>query len=59
MYDPTFSFMHADHDGKIRMDCSSQYAMASLINLKMISMLLWLMIRMQIDMVLLRHQQDY
>ena len=26
--------MHADHDGKIRMDCSSQYAMASLINLK-------------------------
>lgn len=34
VYDPTFSFMHADHDGKIRMDCSSQYAMASLINLK-------------------------
>jgi len=33
-YDPMFSFMHADHDGKIRMDCSSQYAMAGLINLK-------------------------
>ena len=32
--DPTFSFMTVDHDGKIRMDCSSPYAMASLINLK-------------------------
>ncbi len=32
--DPTFSFMTLDHDGKIRMDCSSSYAMASLINLK-------------------------
>ncbi|MBN3033261.1 MAG: alpha-D-glucose phosphate-specific phosphoglucomutase [Candidatus Saganbacteria bacterium] len=32
--DPTFSFMTVDHDGKIRMDCSSQYAMASLIGLK-------------------------
>jgi phosphoglucomutase len=32
--DPTFSFMTLDHDGKIRMDCSSPYAMASLINLK-------------------------
>jgi phosphoglucomutase len=31
---PTFSFMTLDHDGKIRMDCSSQYAMASLISLK-------------------------
>ncbi len=26
--DPTFSFMTLDHDGKIRMDCSSPYAMA-------------------------------
>jgi phosphoglucomutase len=32
--DPTFSFMSVDHDGKIRMDCSSPYAMASLIRLK-------------------------
>jgi phosphoglucomutase len=32
--DPTFSFMTVDHDGKIRMDCSSPYAMASMINLK-------------------------
>ena len=32
--DPTFSFMSCDHDGKIRMDCSSPYAMASLIALK-------------------------
>ena len=32
--DPTFSFMTLDHDGKIRMDCSSPYAMAGLINLK-------------------------
>ena len=32
--DPTFSFMTADHDGRIRMDCSSRYAMASLIRLK-------------------------
>jgi len=32
--DPTFSFMTVDHDGKIRMDCSSQYAMASLVGLK-------------------------
>jgi phosphoglucomutase len=32
--DPTFAFMTADHDGKIRMDCSSPYAMASLIALK-------------------------
>ena len=31
--DPTFSFMSCDHDGKIRMDCSSPYAMASLIEL--------------------------
>ena len=28
--DPTFSFMTVDHDGKIRMDCSSPYAMAKL-----------------------------
>lgn len=32
--DPTFRFMPVDHDGKIRMDCSSPYAMASLIKLK-------------------------
>jgi phosphoglucomutase len=32
--DPTFSFMTVDKDGKIRMDCSSRYAMAGLINLK-------------------------
>lgn len=32
--DPTFSFMTIDWDGKIRMDCSSPYAMAGLIQLK-------------------------
>jgi phosphoglucomutase len=32
--DPTFSFMTVDHDGRIRMDCSSPYAMAGLIQLK-------------------------
>ncbi len=32
--DPTFSFMPLDHDGKIRMDCSSPDAMADLIALK-------------------------
>ena len=32
--DPTFRFMTVDHDGKIRMDCSSPYAMAGLIELK-------------------------
>ena len=32
--DPTFAFMHVDKDGKIRMDCSSPYAMAGLIGLK-------------------------
>jgi phosphoglucomutase len=32
--DPTFSFMTMDHDGKIRMDCSSPYAMAGLVGLK-------------------------
>jgi phosphoglucomutase len=32
--DPTFSFMTVDKDGKIRMDCSSPYAMANLIKLK-------------------------
>jgi phosphoglucomutase len=31
--DPTFSFMTSDHDGKIRMDCSSPYAMARLVGL--------------------------
>jgi phosphoglucomutase len=34
MVDPTFSFMTLDHDGKIRTDCSSPYAMASLIGMK-------------------------
>jgi len=34
MVDPTFSFMTADWDGKIRMDCSSPYAMAGLIHLQ-------------------------
>jgi phosphoglucomutase len=32
--DPTFAFMTVDHDGKIRMDCSSPYAMAGLVGLK-------------------------
>jgi phosphoglucomutase len=32
--DPTFSFMTVDHDGKIRMDCSSPWAMAGLVQLK-------------------------
>ena len=32
--DPTFSFMTVDHDGRIRMDCSSPYAMARLVALK-------------------------
>ncbi|HVL14317.1 MAG TPA: phosphoglucomutase (alpha-D-glucose-1,6-bisphosphate-dependent) [Gemmata sp.] len=32
--DPTFSFMTLDHDGKIRMDCSSPWAMAGLVSLK-------------------------
>jgi phosphoglucomutase len=32
--DPTFSFMTVDHDGQIRMDCSSPYAMARLVGLK-------------------------
>jgi phosphoglucomutase len=32
--DPTFAFMRLDRDGKIRMDCSSPYAMAGLIGLK-------------------------
>lgn len=32
--DPAFSFMTVDHDGKIRMDCSSPYAMARLVELK-------------------------
>ena len=32
--DPTFGFMTVDHDGKIRMDCSSPYAMAGLVKLK-------------------------
>ncbi len=32
--DPRFAFMTVDHDGKIRMDCSSPYAMARLVTLK-------------------------
>ncbi len=32
--DPRFAFMTLDHDGKIRMDCSSPYAMAKLVGLK-------------------------
>ncbi|MBM3785185.1 MAG: alpha-D-glucose phosphate-specific phosphoglucomutase [Acidobacteria bacterium] len=32
--DPAFSFMTLDHDGQIRMDCSSPYAMASLVALR-------------------------
>ncbi len=32
--DPAFGFMTLDHDGKIRMDCSSPYAMAGLVRLK-------------------------
>lgn len=32
--DPTFGFMTLDHDGKIRMDCSSPHAMAGLVGLK-------------------------
>jgi phosphoglucomutase len=32
--DATFSFMSVDHDGKIRMDCSSPYAMAKLLDLR-------------------------
>ncbi len=34
LLDPTYSFMTVDHDGKIRMDCSSPYAMAGLVRLK-------------------------
>ncbi|HTY89374.1 MAG TPA: phosphoglucomutase (alpha-D-glucose-1,6-bisphosphate-dependent) [Candidatus Acidoferrum sp.] len=33
-FDPAFAFMTVDHDGKIRMDCSSPYAMAGLVGLK-------------------------
>jgi phosphoglucomutase len=33
-FDATFSFMTVDHDGKIRVDCSSPYAMARLVGLK-------------------------
>ena len=32
--DPTFAFMTVDHDGRIRMDCSSPWAMARLVGLK-------------------------
>jgi len=34
LLDPAFAFMTVDHDGKIRMDCSSPYAMARLVELK-------------------------
>jgi phosphoglucomutase len=33
-FDPTFGFMPVDHDGKIRMDCSSPFAMGGLVKLK-------------------------
>lgn len=33
-YDPTFRFVPRDKDGKIRMDCSSPYAMSQLLNMK-------------------------
>lgn len=33
-YEPSFRFMPLDHDGKIRMDCSSRFAMAGLIHLR-------------------------
>ena len=32
--DPTFRFMTVDHDGKIRMDCSSKWAMQGLVRLQ-------------------------
>ena len=32
--DPTFAFMPLDHDGRVRMDCSSRHAMANLIGLR-------------------------
>ena len=32
--DPTFSFMPLDYDGKVRMDCSSPWAMANLLKMK-------------------------
>ena len=32
--DPRFAFMTVDHDGKIRMDCSSPFAMAKLVGLR-------------------------
>jgi len=32
--DPSFAFMPLDHDGKVRMDCSSPYAMANLVRMK-------------------------
>lgn len=34
LVDPTFRFMRVDRDGRIRMDCSSPYAMAGLVDLK-------------------------
>ena len=34
LVDPAFAFMSVDHDGKIRMDCSSPYAMAGLLENK-------------------------
>jgi phosphoglucomutase len=34
LLDPQFAFMPVDHDGKIRMDCSSPFAMAGLVKLK-------------------------
>lgn len=34
LIEPDFRFMPLDHDGKIRMDCSSPYAMAALLKIK-------------------------
>ncbi len=39
--DPRFAFMTLDHDGKIRMDCSSLYAMAGLVKLKDLFDIAW------------------
>ena len=35
--DPRFAFMTLDHDGEIRMDCASPYAMANLVRLRIVS----------------------
>ena len=48
--DPTFSFMTVDHDGVIRMDCSSPYAMARLVASRTATALPSPMIRIPIAM---------